>query len=266
MEKPQPILPRLAMLVILCIVGVGMPISCGRAPTTRPQNAPETLDIQLPKVDEQIGTAVVMIIDTSGSMAMAAGNDAGDPTPKYEVAQRAMQQVVESTDEFLQTHPERLLKMGLVVFAGGVETALPVEKFDKQKVSAAIDQIREPAGGTAIGTAIKEGFVQLYGAGCYRKYLICVTDGANTVGPDPAAVSKYLFDKTEGEVEMHFVAFDTSASSFAFLSSVNGQVVEAANEQQLRTQIQEIYDRRIFAEAPAETELESLDDENLKNN
>ena len=57
---------------------------------------------------------------------------------------------------------------------------------------------------------------------------------------------------TGGEVEIHFVAFDTSAAQFAFLKSANGAVVEAADGAQLQARLAEIYEKRILAEAAAE--------------
>ncbi len=76
-----------------------------------------------------------------------------------------------------------------------------------------------------------------------------MTDGENTSGPDPARISRQLFDQTQGDVEIHFVAFDISSSKFRYLNDVNGFVVEASDGQQLSKRINEIYEKRILAEA-----------------
>ena len=115
--------------------------------------------------------------------------------------------------------------------------------------------IRQPRGGTAIGWALEEGFRALYKTGCVRKYIICATDGENRTGPSPAAVARQLYEQTGGDVEMHFVAFNTSAAKFGFLTKVNGYVFEAADGEQLQAQLSAIYEQRILAEAmPAENE------------
>ena len=63
-----------------------------------------------------------------------------------------------------------------------------------------------------------------------------------------------LHEQTGGEVEIHFVAFDTSAGHFAFLKDVNGFVVEAADGAQLDARLADIYEKRILAEAPSAEE------------
>nr|HPM23150.1 hypothetical protein [Phycisphaerae bacterium] len=100
--------------------------------------------------------------------------------------------------------------------------------------------------------ALEAGFKALYASGCVRKYVVCITDGENTVGPPPDRIARQLFAQTGGEVEIHFVAFDTSAAQFAFLKSANGAVVEAADGAQLQARLAEIYEKRILAEAAAE--------------
>jgi hypothetical protein len=63
-------------------------------------------------------------------------------------------------------------------------------------------------------------------------------------------MARQLYHQTEGAVEIHFVAFDTSSRHFGFLKDVNGHVVEAADGKQLQDQLVQIYDKRIFAEKP----------------
>jgi hypothetical protein len=68
-------------------------------------------------------------------------------------------------------------------------------------------------------------------------------------------MARQLFAQTKGDVEIHFVAFDTSARNFAFLKNVNGSVVEAADGAQLQARLVELYEKRILVEAmPAEKE------------
>lgn len=142
------------------------------------------------------------------------------------------------------------MKMGVILFASSVRDLLPVGDFDAAKAREALNRLPHPNSGTAIGNAMEHGFQALYGSGCIRKYLICITDGENTVGVRPDRMAKQLFDQTNGEVEIHFIAFDTASRHFAFLKDVNGHVVEASDGKQLNDELTKIYDKRILAEKP----------------
>ena len=72
---------------------------------------------------------------------------------------------------------------------------------------------------------MREARPALYQAGMFRKYLLVVTDGENTRGRDPERVARDIFSKSEGAVQIYFVAFDTSAEKFGFLKEVGGDVV-----------------------------------------
>ena len=52
-----------------------------------------------------------------------------------------------------------------------------------------------------------------------------------------------------GKVEVHFIAFDVKASTFAFLKDYNGYVVEAADAKQLEEELTKIYEKRILIES-----------------
>ncbi len=208
--------------------------------------------IELPKVDQKPGTAVVLLVDTSGSMKAAVKDASGGKKPKHEIASAVIEQVVDTTDAYLQKHPVLHLEFGIFSFSSSVNECLKIDKFDRQKAQIGIDCVPPPNGGTAIGRALVAGFQALYSTGCVRKYLVCVTDGENTSGPDPQRIAQQLFDQTRGDVEIHFVAFDINSAKFSFLDDVNGFVAEAADGQQLSERLTEIYEKRILVEMPAE--------------
>ena len=85
------------------------------------------------------------------------------------------------------------------------------QPYDRAAVRAALAELPRPGGGTAIGEAMREARPALYRAGVFRKYLLVVTDGENTRGRDPERVAREIFAKSEGAVQIYFVAFDTSA-------------------------------------------------------
>ncbi len=255
---------RIILAVFVVIAYLTMKTTCRQQSTTHTTvshgtqpggGGPVLPTIDLPQGDQRLCTGIVILIDTSGSMSESVRDRGGNRRPKFEIARDALQRIIGFTGEWKKTHADRILQLGLYNFSSSANPVLPMAEFDLQAAQAAARRVPAPGGGTAIGDAIEQGFKALYGSGCVRKHLVCITDGQNTSGPPPDRVASVLFAQTKGEVEMHFVAFDTSAGSFAFLSGVNGHVVEAADGEQLQTRLAEIYEKRILAEAmPAEKE------------
>lgn len=204
--------------------------------------------IDLPKADLRPGTAVVVLVDTSGSMDQTVKDHAGKARPKFQIALDALEHIIDQTAQWQQAHPDRPLQMGLYNFSSSVSVILPVSDFDESKAKAALARLPRPSGGTAIGRALEEAFKGLYQSGCTRKFVVCITDGENTSGPQPDRVAHQLFSQTQGEVKLQFVAFDVSASRFKFLNQVNGEVVEASDGAQLQAELKQIYEQKILVE------------------
>ena len=92
----------------------------------------------------------------------------------------------------------------------------------------------------------------------FRKYLLVVTDGENTSGRRPETVAREIFRKSEGAVQIYFVAFDINPESFSFLKEVGGDVSAAGSGPELRGALDGIYQGKILAEAPAGAEREPI--------
>jgi hypothetical protein len=145
-------------------------------------------------IDEGLGAAVAILVDTSGSMKEKAS---GDTRPKYVVAREAIE-------------------------------------------------------------AMREARPDLYRAGVFRKYLLVVTDGDNTSGRNPEGVAREIFSKSQGAVQVYFVAFDTTPQKFAFLKEVGGDVIGAGTGDELHKALDGIYQGKILAEAPDAGEREPV--------
>src|SRR4051794_10782700 len=197
-------------------------------------------------VEEGLGASIAIIVDTSGSMKDAAP---GDPRPKFVVARAALEQMLDATDAFIARRPDFPIKIGLYSFSSDVTELRRVAPYDRADLRAALDRIPGPGGGTAIGDAMRDARPALYRAGTFRKYLLVVTDGENTRGRDPERVAREIFSKSEGAVQIYFVAFDTSAEKFGFLKEVGGDVVSAGTGSELRSALDGIYQGKILAEA-----------------
>jgi Mg-chelatase subunit ChlD len=206
-------------------------------------------------VEEGLGAAVAILIDTSGSMRDDAP---GDSRPKYVVAQEALEATLDATEAFIAKRPDFPIKIGIYSFASNVRTLLPIQLYDRAAVRSALARVPRPGGGTAIGEALGEARPDLYRAGVFRKYLLVVTDGENTSGRPPENVAREIFRKSEGAVQVYFVAFDTSPEKFAFLKEAGGDVIGAGTGAELHRALDGIYQGKILAEAPDAGEREPI--------
>ena len=198
------------------------------------------------EVDEGLGAAVAILVDTSGSMKDRAP---GESRPKYLVARESLEAMLDATDAFVAKRPDFPIKIGIYSFSSAVRTLRPIQPYDRAAIREALAQLPEPGGGTAIGDAMREARPDLYRAGVFRKYLLVVTDGENTRGRSPETVARNIWDKSQHAVQVYFVAFDTSPDKFAFLKDVGGDVIGAGSGPELRTALDGIYQGKILAEA-----------------
>jgi Mg-chelatase subunit ChlD len=204
-------------------------------------------------VEEGLGAAVAILVDTSGSMR---DKIAGDGRPKHEVAREAIEDMLDATDAFVARRPDFPIKIGIYSFSSNVRVLRPIMPYDRAALRAALSGLPRPGGGTAIGEAMRAARPDLYRAGVFRKYLLVVTDGDNTSGRPPDQVAREIFRKSEGGVQVYFVAFDTNPEKFGFLKEAGGDVFGAGTGAELRTALDGVYQGKILAEAPAAGERE----------
>jgi len=198
------------------------------------------------EVEEGLGAAVAILVDTSGSMKERAP---GDSRPKYAVAREAIESMLDATDAFIARRPDFPIKIGVYSFSSGVRTLRTIQPYDRAAMKQALDSLPAPGGGTAIGDAMREARPDLYRAGVFRKYLMVVTDGENTNGRSPEDVAREIWGKSQGGVQVYFVAFDTAPEKFGFLKEAGGDVIGAGTGAELKTALDGIYQGKILAEA-----------------
>lgn len=203
------------------------------------------------EVEEGLGAAVAILVDTSGSMKERAP---GDSRPKYVVAQEALEAMLDATDAFVARRPDFPIKIGVYSFSSSVRMLRPIGPYDRAAVRQVLADLPRPGGGTAIGDAMRYARPDLYRAGVFRKYLLVVTDGENTNGRDPDLVARQIWEKSQHGVQTYFVAFDTDPGKFAFLKDAGGDVIGAGTGAELRTALDGIYQGKILAEAVGEKE------------
>lgn len=249
---PGPLTMRTAAAILSAAGLLAATVACQQ---DKPA-APRVLDSPAPyqaEVEEGLGAAVAILVDTSGSMRETAP---GDSRPKFVVAQAALSAMLEATDAFIARRPDFPIKIGIYSFSSSVRTLLPIGPYNREVVRQALASLPGPGGGTAIGDAMREARPDLYRAGVFRKYLLVVTDGENTNGRSPDDVAREIWRKSEGGVQTYFIAFDTSPQKFAFLKDVGGDVLAAGNGGELKTALDGVFQGKILAEAPGVGERE----------
>src|SRR5262245_30721381 len=202
---------RLAAAILVPVM-----LAC-RSNGRRNRRAAPDLDSAAPyqaEVEEGLGAAVAILVDTSGSMRDAAP---GDTRPKALVAREALETMLDATDAFVARRPDFPINIGIYTLSSHVTTQLRIQPYNRATTRDALSQLPRPGGGTAIGEAMRAARPDLYRAGVFRKYLLVVTDGENTSGRSPDDVARDIFRKSDGAVQIYFVALDTEPGNFAFL-------------------------------------------------
>src|SRR5262245_26217630 len=80
------------------------------------------------EVEEGLGAAVAILIDTSGSMRDRIG---ADGRPKYEIARDALEAMLDATDAFVAKRPDFPIKIGIYSFSSGVRTLRPILPYNR---------------------------------------------------------------------------------------------------------------------------------------
>ncbi len=121
-------------------------------------------DMELRGTAEIPTTAIVMVIDHSGSMSMESGG--------YTYLDIAVESAKRGADNLRNTD-----YLGVIAFDDRFEWYVDLEKAaDKEKIKEKIDNIKE-GGGTTIQPAVKEAYRALSNCDAEIKHIILLTDG-----------------------------------------------------------------------------------------
>jgi len=201
------------------------------------------------------GVALAIVYDTSGSMKEEVRDGAGNLTPKYVIANRALENIADKIQTYATNAPAgvpRNIQAGLFIFDGAnVKPAVKFGPFDAAAFKDWARKFSSPDGGTPLGHALAEAGKTVLNSGLARKHVLIITDGINTLGPPPAKIMPQLRQQAEAkqaEVSIHFVAFDVAAGVFDPVKRLGASVVAAADETQLNTQLNFILQQEILLE------------------
>ena len=204
---------------------------------------------------QEDGLALAIVYDTSGSMKEQVRDRNGKLSPKYVIANRALEAISKRIQTFATnatTGGLRTIHAGLFVFDGtGAKQAVKFGPFDASTFQTWAQRFSAPEGGTPLGNALTAASQTVLNSGLPRKHVLVITDGINTVGPDPAAVLprlNQLAAQQQNRLSVHFVAFDVNAKVFDGVKKLGATVVGASDEAQLNSQLEFILQKKILLE------------------
>lgn len=204
---------------------------------------------------EEEGVALVIVCDTSGSMSNPVKDRTGQSTPKHLIAKRALEAVVKRLQTFVSSSSattQRPLHAGLYAFSGkGANELIRLGPFDGKRAENWTQRIPSPSNGTPLGIALRTASQAVLQSTFSRRHVLVITDGVNSVGPDPASVLPAIKDQAKqkhADFSVHFIAFDVDAKMFDPLKKLGVTVVSASNESQLNSQLGFILEKKILLE------------------
>jgi hypothetical protein len=204
------------------------------------------------------GVALAILYDTSGSMNDPVPNSHGSSSPKYVIANRALLAVVKQIQTYMTngvTGEPRKVDVGLYTFSkDGAQEVVKLGAFDAGAIQNWMKNFSNPSGGTPLGNALRTVSRAVLDSPMPRKHVLIITDGMNTVGPDPdkilPSVNKAA-DKKQTTVFVHFIAFDVKATVFNGVKKQGASVASAADEKELNSQLDFILQNQILLEKPS---------------
>ncbi|HEX4265066.1 MAG TPA: vWA domain-containing protein [Verrucomicrobiae bacterium] len=209
---------------------------------------------------DEDGVALGILYDTSGSMKDSVPDSHGSSSPKYVIANRAMKAIVSQIQTFVTNSPSgtpRKIEVGLFKFGpdGGREV-VKLGPFDAAAIQNFADHFSTPNGATPLGNALRTVSRAVLNSPMPRKHVLVITDGENTVGPDPSRTLPSInrtAEQQQASIFFHFIAFDVDAKVFNGVKKQGATVASAADERQLNSQLDFILQNQILLEKPAKT-------------
>jgi hypothetical protein len=208
-----------------------------------------------PNIERRDGTAVAVLVDTSGSMREKVPDADGRNHPKIDIAQERLLDMVSRCEEFVREHPDRPLQLGIYEFSArkGMASSrqvLPVGAPDISAAQAAVQKMR-PNGNTPIGDAMIMAKQDLNKTGFSRTHILVLTDGENNRGVAPQRVAEAIAGLPEdSRSSVYFIAFDVAASRFQAVRDAGALVLPASSGTELAQALDYILTGKILAEQP----------------
>jgi hypothetical protein len=241
--------------------GAAQPQGSGAAPSAESGKQRPTLEQMREMVQLEAGatrgegTAVAVLVDTSGSMRESVADVDGQSHPKMDIAKRCLVDLLARCSAFATAHPDKPLLVGVYEFSvrrgePSCRPVVPLGKPGDASIERAI-QAMQPKGDTPIGEAMVAARKDLNRAGLSRTHILVITDGQNTRGLPPEQVTAAIAGlPEESRSSIYFIAFDVAASRFNAVREAGGLVLPASSGSELGQTLDYILTGKILAEQP----------------
>ncbi|MGH8733849.1 MAG: vWA domain-containing protein, partial [Burkholderiales bacterium] len=184
------------------------------------------------------GSNVLIVLDSSGSMAGKVGNQT-----KMDLAERVVGDLVENMPADMN--------VGLLVYGArsprkenncdDIELVQPMGPPDAAGISEALRQT-QPRGMTPISGSLRRAAAVLKGTEG-TSTIVLVSDGTESCQGDPCQVAREVHEETGIDVKVHVVGLDVAAGERDTLACVaekgGGKYFAVENEQELRSALTE---------------------------
>ena len=156
---------------------------------------------------------ILMILDSSGSMAAPAGGGES----KIDAAKGALKRFVNVVSDvyhlgfLVYGHKGNNTDAGKAESCAGIDLLAPIGKVDRASFPALLDQF-QPTGWTPIAAALTEAQKAFAGQEQARNRIVLVSDGIETCDGDPVAVAQQMF-KSGIAVQIDVIGLDIDEGS-----------------------------------------------------
>jgi Mg-chelatase subunit ChlD len=177
------------------------------------------------------GTAVMYIVDSSGSMSA----NLSEGKSRIEVAKETLEGLAGTFRNYSVKNPNTMV--GMICFDGdGVKTVIPMGEFNYNNF---INQVRslKANSNTPLGQALVDAEVKLDDSGRTKKYIVALSDGLNNAGVDPdTAYSSIIRNNTQNKdssTHLHIIALNLDEVHFKGLKDKGAVVYSAKDRKEL---------------------------------
>ncbi len=207
-------------------------------------------------IERRDGTALAVLVDTSGSMREEVGDVGGGRRPKMDIAVRCLLDLVARCGAFATAHADKQLLLGIYEFSernrgDTCRRVMPMDSPDVAAAQTAVQRMRA-SGDTPIGDAMIVARKDLNRTGLAHTHILVITDGENNRGVGPEVVAQAIAGlPDEDRSSVYFIAFDVAASRFDAIRDAGGLVLPASSGTELEQALDYILTGKILAEQPA---------------
>jgi hypothetical protein len=206
---------------------------------------------------DDIGISIVLVVDVSGSMT---NRPESGGRPKYIQAANALETVSNYLASLAEKERGMKVNVAVIKFSNEVYTVLPLTELNGEGISlmkqACVPANFEPRDGTAIGLGLQKGSEILAQSGTIFNSMILVTDGDNTISPDPLKVMGAIYSNRNNKSRddrivrtstqlISFIGFDIDSPMFAKFHSLGARVTSAGNQAELEESLKSLLEADI---------------------